>query len=280
MSNDHRLVGNAAENFDRFVRIFMGSFVGPILQRANLEEGKSVLDIGCGTGFFTREARKQVGPTGTTTGLDPDRTMLEVARALSANDDLPIEWCEAFVGDMPFDDLKFDAVISTQTIMFFPDLDKGIKEICGVMAPKGRVTVSFFASAERSPYMAAIKNRVGKILPRASDLYQHATRLGAEEVAAIFRKSGLQEIRAETLELETSLPPINEFLPLHIAAQPIASEFAALDQSVQETLYADVSNDLAAFVQPDRNLLVPLTLRLVSGSKIARPTICQQGSGG
>ena len=93
MSNDHKLVGNAAENFDRFV-------------------------------------------TGTTTGLDPDRTMLEVARALSANDDLPIEWCEAFVDDMPFDDLRFDAVISTQTIMFFPDLDKGIKEICGVMAPK------------------------------------------------------------------------------------------------------------------------------------------------
>jgi len=83
MSNAHQLVGNAAENFDRFVRILMASFVDPILRRANLEEGKSVLDIGSGTGFFTREARKQVGPTGTTIGLDPDKNMLEVARSLS-----------------------------------------------------------------------------------------------------------------------------------------------------------------------------------------------------
>jgi len=73
MSNGHlldrtgRYQGrNAAENFDRFVRILMASFVDPILQRANLEEGKSVLDIGSGTGFFTREARKRVGSSGTT----------------------------------------------------------------------------------------------------------------------------------------------------------------------------------------------------------------------
>jgi len=168
---------------------------------------------------------------------------------------------------MPFVDLKFDAVISTQTIMFFTDLDKGIKEICRVMAPNGRVAVSFFASPERSPYMAAMSNRVGRILPRASELYLRANRLDGEEVAVIFRNYGLEEVTAETLELEISLPPIDEFLPLHIAAQPIASEFAALDQSIQETLFIDVNNDLAAYMQADGSLRVPLALYLVSGSQ-------------
>ena len=86
-------------------------------------------------------------------------------------------------------------------------------------------------------------------------------------MATIFRHFGLQEVTAETIELETSLPPINEFLRLHLAVQPIASEFAALDQNVQEKVYADVSNDLAPYTQPDGNLLAPLVLNLVSGSK-------------
>ena len=72
MAIDFQLAGNAAENFDRFVRILMAPFVEPILRRANLEEGKSILDIGCGTGFYTRAAREMVGATGSTIGLDPN----------------------------------------------------------------------------------------------------------------------------------------------------------------------------------------------------------------
>ena len=269
MSNDLQFNWNdAAANFDRFVRIMMASFVDPILKRANLDEGKSILDIGCGTGFFTRAAHKRVGPTGTTVGLDPSGSMLEGARALSADTDLPIEWCEASVDDMPFGDQKFDAVISTQTIMFFPDLEKGIKEICDVMAPNGHVSVSFFAGPmERSPYMAAINKRMAEILPTTSDLFQHAFRLDGEEVARMFRSSGLQNVAAETLEIATSLPPVDEFLPMHVAALPFASDFAALDQGIRESFYTDVRNDLAAFVQPAGNLLTPLALHLVSGQK-------------
>jgi len=268
MATDFQLVGDSAANFDRFVQVLMASFLDPILQRANLEEGNSVLDIGCGTGFFTRAARKQVGPTGTTTGLDPNGSMLGVARALSADADLPIEWCEASVDDMPFGDSKFDAVISTQTIMFFPDLERGIEEICGVVAPNGRVSVSFFAGPmERSPYMAAYTKRLEVVLPGSSDLTRHAMRLDGEDVAGMFRSSGLHGVIVETLELLTSLPPIDQFLPVHIAGLPFASDFAALDHSVQESLYADVSNDLAAFIQPEGNLLVPLALHLVSGSQ-------------
>ncbi|HIG39322.1 MAG: class I SAM-dependent methyltransferase [bacterium] len=266
MAIDYRLAANGAENFDRWVRIMMAPFVDPILQRVNLEEGKSVLDIGCGTGFFTRAARKEVGRTGKVIGLDPNGGMLEVAAALSAGDELSIEWCEASVEDMPLDNLKFDAVISTQTIMFFPDLEKGIRKICAVMASKGRVSVSFFAGPmDRSPYMAAYTNRLEEILPGTTDLVRHAYRLDGEEVATIFRNSGLKAVKAEILEFPVSLPPVINFLPLHIAYLPVAPDFAALDKSIQESFYTSVASDLAGFVQPQRNLLVPLALHVVSG---------------
>ena len=269
MAIDFQLVDDTARNFDRFVRILMKPFVQPILLRANLDEGKSVLDIGCGTGFYTREARKQVGPTGSAVGLDPNGPMLSVARSLSSDDDLPIKWCEAFVEDMPFDGIKFDAIISTQTIMFFPDLEKGIKEICGVLAPAGHISVSFFAGLlERSPYMAAYTNRLEEILPGSSTLTHHAFRLSGEKVALLFRDTGIGAVKAEILEFPVTFPPMNEFLPMHLAGLPFASDFAALDRGVREAFYTDVASDLAAYVQPDGNLSVPLALHVVSGSPI------------
>jgi ubiquinone/menaquinone biosynthesis C-methylase UbiE len=266
MAIDFQLAGNAAENFDQFVRILMAPFVEPILRRANLEEGKSVLDIGCGTGFFTRAAREMVGATGTAIGLDPNGPMLEVARTLSADDDLTIEWCEAFVEDMPFDGVKFDAIISTQTIMFFPDLERGIKEICSVLAPDGSLSISFFAGPlEQSPYMCAYTRRLEEILPGSSDLTHHAFRLNGDEVATMFHFSGFDVIEAETIKLGVLLPPLDKFLPVHIAGLPFAEDFASLDQSVQENFYSAVTDDLAAFVQPDGNVFAPLALHVVSG---------------
>jgi ubiquinone/menaquinone biosynthesis C-methylase UbiE len=268
MSNDFQLLGDAAVNFNRFVQVIMLPFVEPILQRAHLQEGKSVLDIGCGTGFFTRAAREKVGLTGSTVGLDPNGPMLEVAAALSTDAELPIDWCEASVDDMEFGDSKFDAVISTQTIMFFPNLEQGIRKICSVMAPGGRMAASFWAGPlERSPYMAAHNYRLEEIIPGMLELSRHAFRLDEEEVATMFRNSGLQEVTAETIELPVALPPIKEFLPLHIAGLPFATDFAALEKSVQETLYAEVNKDLAAYIQSDGSLLVPFTLHLVSGRK-------------
>ncbi len=136
------------------------------------------------------------------------------------------------------------------------------------MAPNGHVSVSFFAGPmERSPYFAAMNTRLGEILPETLEFTRHAFRLDGKEVATMFRSSGLQNVLAETLEIATSLPPVDEFLPMHVAALPFASDFAALDQGIRESFYTDVRNDLAAFVQPAGNLLAPLALHLVSGQK-------------
>ena len=191
--------------------------------------------------------------------------MLEVAATLSTDAELPIEWREASVDYMEFGDSKFDAVISTQTIMFFPNLEQRIRKICSVMAPSGRMAASFWAGPlERSPYMAAHNYRLEEILPGLLELSHHVFRLDGEEVATMFRNFGLHDVKAETLALPVALPPIDKFLPIHIAGLPVASDFAALEQSVRESLYAEVSDDLASYIQADGNLLVPFTLHLVS----------------
>ncbi len=49
------------------------------IQRAGLEAGQSVLDIGCGTGVLARNEMDIVGPDGFVVGIDPSEGMLRQA---------------------------------------------------------------------------------------------------------------------------------------------------------------------------------------------------------
>jgi len=67
------------------------------LQRAGLESGQSVLDIGCGTGVLARNEIDIVGPGGFVIGIDPSEGMLKQAVnrgvnqvALGRGESLPI----------------------------------------------------------------------------------------------------------------------------------------------------------------------------------------------
>ena len=270
-SNDSgfQLSGSAPENYERYVKIFLAPFVEAILQRANIEAGNAVLDLACGTGFVAREASGLVGSTGRVAGLDINASMLEVARAVSTNSNPPIEWHQASAEEMPFEDAIFNALLCSHGIMFFPDLQKVVNEMCRVTASGGRIVASFWAGPmERSPYMEAARLRLEKALAEGSvGINDHGWRLDREETAAVFRDSGFEAVIAETIEEMVSLPPVAEFLPGHIASLPCANEFEALEPAARQRLYNDVTNDLAAYIQGDGTLLVPFVVHVVAGTR-------------
>ena len=48
-----------------------------LLAGADLSEGQTVLEVGCGTGFFSLTAARMIGPTGRLIGLDPVSDFVE-----------------------------------------------------------------------------------------------------------------------------------------------------------------------------------------------------------
>ncbi len=268
MSNESgfQLAGTGPESYERYIGVFMAPFVDAVIQRAKLTRGGAVLDVACGTGFVARAASSLVGSTGRVAGLDINPGMLEVARAASASANPSIEWHQASAEEIPFEDATFDAVLCSQGIMFLPDLRNGVKELCRVAAPGGRVVASFWASLERSIYIAASIGRMEKALPEGSmGVIGQAFRLDRDETAAIFRDSGLKGVVAETVEEMVSLPPIADYLPGHAASLPYAGEFEALDPAVRQRLYDEITDDLAAYIQGDGTVLVPFAVHMVSG---------------
>jgi ubiquinone/menaquinone biosynthesis C-methylase UbiE len=270
MSNESgfQVSGAAPENYDKYTSMFMSPFVDALTDRANLVKGNAVLDVACGTGIVARRAASAVGASGRVVGLDLNNGMLEEAQKVASGVEPTIEWCEASAEDIPLPEADFDAVLCSQGIMFFPNLSTGISEMCRVLAPGGRLVACFWAGPfERSPYMAAHINRLGKSIPEFLNIADQAFRLDREEVADLYRVSSLNCVTAETIEIPITLPPIAHYLPGHMAALPTADQFNALGSDYLVQLFKEITTELQEYVQADGSLDVPFVLHMVSGTK-------------
>ncbi len=96
-----------------------------LCRHLDMSPGKSLLDVGCGTGWFTR----RLAAAGlAVTGLDIDAGALDFARKRSHG----IAYAEGDACRLPFPDRSFDQVISITALCFVADWPRAIAEITRV----------------------------------------------------------------------------------------------------------------------------------------------------
>jgi arsenite methyltransferase len=105
-----------------------------------VQPGESVLDVGCGPGFYVAELAERVGPKGRVAGVDMSRPMLALAQE-RVRDLANIELSEAPATELPFEDQSFDAAISVQVLEYVEDVGAAVGELHRVLRPGGRVVV-------------------------------------------------------------------------------------------------------------------------------------------
>ncbi len=88
--------------------------------------GASLLDVGCGTGWFTRKFAGLPGLE--VTGLDPEPAALAYARSRSPE----LNWVEGDAQHLPFQDDAFDYVVSVTALCFAADISGAVGEIARV----------------------------------------------------------------------------------------------------------------------------------------------------
>lgn len=106
--------------------------------------GMTVLDLGCGTGVFTEEMARMVGPTGTVHGVDMQTHLLEEARArlLEAGfaDRCVLHHSGAY--SLPIEDASVDLAVLIATLGEIPDKVHALLELHRIVKPGGRLAVS------------------------------------------------------------------------------------------------------------------------------------------
>ena len=108
-----------------------------LISLLKIEEGKTILDVGAGTGQLGAYVAQLVGSTGRVVGVDPLAARVDIARGRSTGN------FEMHVGQAEdlsqFPDCTFDVVYLNSVFHWISDKPRGLAEIFRVLKPGGRV---------------------------------------------------------------------------------------------------------------------------------------------
>lgn len=110
-----------------------------LVDRADIQPGHRVLDLGCGPGISAFGMLDRV-PDATIVGLDLSRTMLFLAEQWRKREPngAKCEFVRADATHLPFEDHSFDAVTGHSFLYLLPDADAVLREVKRVLRPGGR----------------------------------------------------------------------------------------------------------------------------------------------
>ena len=165
-----RVMRSSARIYDLLVWLLThgreGAFRGRLVELARLRPGKSVLDVGCGTGTLAIAAKRRVGLAGNVHGIDASPEMIARATRKAKKAGLDITFRTAIVEALPFPDRQFDAVLSTLMLHHLPrpTREQCAREMRRVLKPGGRVlAVDFGAPAGRRKGIIGHLHRRGHV---------------------------------------------------------------------------------------------------------------------
>ena len=134
-----------------------------LLERVSIEPGMEVLDIATGTGNVAIRAA-QLGAR--VTGLDLTPELFERGRERAAEAGVEIDWVQGDAEDLPFEDGRFDVVLSTFGIQFAPRHEAAAQEAARVTRDGG--TIGLINWTPQS-HIGQVLKTVGSRLPKPPD---------------------------------------------------------------------------------------------------------------
>ncbi len=167
------------------VPLIFDPYAGDLGQRVAALGPQRVLEIACGTGAATRALASTLRETVSIVATDLNQAMID--QAIGAGTSRPVEWRQADVMKLPFDDESFDAIACQFGVMFYPDKGQAFSEICRVLQPGGTLIFSVWDVIEENPFAEAVADAVSRCFPDDPPRFMVRTPHGYNDFVTIQR---------------------------------------------------------------------------------------------
>lgn len=257
---------SAAEVYEEFfLPALFQEWPPRVAEAARIGAGQRVLDVACGTGVLARAVAPRVVPNGSVTGLDINPGMLAVARRVAPT----IDWREGRAEALPFENDRFDAVVSQFGLMFFEDRGAAITEMMRVLKPGGRLAVAVWDVLESSPgYAAMVKLLQEQFDAKVADALRAPFVLGdTKMLRALFADAGVANADIETHTGTARFASLESWVYTDIKGWTLAD---AIDDTQYRKLIEAARGALGNFVGADGQVCFHIPAHIVVAVKERR----------
>jgi len=191
--------------YDGVVRVTMHDerFKRALVEQAELRAGHTVLDLGCGTATLTVLA-KHACPVARVVGVDPDRDVLDLARAHIARAGVDVELLRATAEDAPLADSSVDRILSS---LMLHHLDaaarrRTLRRAHAMLRPGGEIHIADWGRARGRAARAAF------VVVQLLDGFTTTTENVRDGLVPALEESGFDAVR-ETQTFATMLGTVS-----------------------------------------------------------------------
>lgn len=241
-----------------------------MLETMGVDEGSSVLELACGSGAFTQLLAERVGADGHVLATDLSPGMVALARANADRAGLSQVEVREMDGEVfEFGEQRFDSVVSSLGLMFFPDPESSLRAQKSALAPRGRVGAIVISGPAANPFFAVPAQVIGAragIAPPAPGM-PGPFALGAPgHLASLFEAVGLSNVAAWTVPAAVQLESVDEHLRfLKDAFGALHMLMRGMSDDEKSDTWDAVAEALAVYQGPD-GFVSPAELIVCTGT--------------
>lgn len=167
---------NVATNFDQSVQIyqsfedkhhFFAAYALKLAEAIGLDDGASILDVGCGYGLSARALNERYGCR--VMGVDLSPEMIATGLSLGTHDDICLMVADGENLSPVVGERLFDYVLYNASIFILPDVSRAVDEAFGCLRDGGKIAFSFYPQLigdDEADLFAVAFERLGAPMPR------------------------------------------------------------------------------------------------------------------
>lgn len=266
---------SAAEAWHRWgpsIESWLGAATELMLDDAGVHEGSRVLDVAAGAGGQTLTAAHRAGRTGHVLATDISPAILEYAAATATAAGLTnVATLEADGEDLSaVPSSSFDAAISRVGLIYFPNQDRALAEICRTLRPGGRISSVVYSTPDRNGFFAVPVGIIRRIagLPAPAPGLPGPFSLGGPGVAeAAYQRARLVDVTVTAVPSPVRMASAAECVRFEKESfGALHTMLAGVSEAERAGAWAEIEEALGAYDGPD-GFVGPCEMLVVSGTR-------------